>query len=289
MLPMRVTSHVLRSTVIVVVLPFLFAMASPAQTHGEILKTSGAGGALEAIRLLGEEFGKLHPDVKIAVLPGLGSTGAIKAVLAGSLDIAVSARPIHPEESRNGAVPARYAATPFVFGTAVRTKPEGFTIEEYVGIFAGTRKAWPDGTPIRLVLRPDLDSHNIALKHMSPAMEPALKQALSRKGMLVATTDIESADMIEKVPGALGTTTLGQILAEKRKIRPLEVNGVAPTIDALKDGSYPYSKTLLLVTRGSAAGNAGRFVEFVRSGEGRRILAKTGHLVPDAEGETRRR
>jgi phosphate transport system substrate-binding protein len=105
--------------------------------------------------------------------------------------------------------------------------------------------------------------------------------AFSRKGMSIAMTDQDGADMIEKVPGALGTTTLAQILTEKRAINPLALNGVAPTPDALKDGSYPHFKTLYLITKGDASGHSRRFVDFALSAGSRPILLKTGHVVPE--------
>jgi len=261
------------------ILSFLLAVVVRAPAYGETIKISGTGGALGAVKLLVEAFRKNHPDVKIVVLPSVGSSGAIKAVLAGALDIGITSRPLKEEEEQQGAVQHRYATTPFVFATGVKTRASGFTIGQLAEIYTGVVFEWPDGSSIRVILRPKADSDTLTLRSMSRDMDQALKKAFSRKGMSIAMTDQDSAEMIEKVPGALGTITLTQILTEKRSVKPLALNGVTPTTNALKDGSYPYFKTLYLVTKTGASGYPKRFVDFVVSPAARPILLKTGHVV----------
>jgi len=65
--------------------------------------------------------------------------------------------------------------------------------------------------------------------------------------MLFAVTDQESAESIEKIPGAFGSTTLAQLLTEKRAIKALRFNGVEPSPGTLAEGSYPYFKPLFVV------------------------------------------
>jgi phosphate transport system substrate-binding protein len=272
----------MRFFVAAAVLPFLFAWtATRAPAYGETLKVGGTGGALGAMKVLAEAFRKIHPDVKIVMLPSMGSTGAVKAVLAGAIDIGVASRQLDVAEEREGAVQYRYAVTPFVFAVGMKTSAPDYISGQLSGIYAGTITAWPDGKPIRLVLRPKGDSDTLTLRRMSDDMGKALDMAFSRKGMSIAMTDQDSADMIEKVPGALGTTTLAQILTEKRAIKPLALNGVTPTPDALRDGSYPHYKTLYLVTKGDASGPSRRFVDFALSAGARPILLKSGHVVPE--------
>jgi phosphate transport system substrate-binding protein len=59
----------------------------------------------------------------------------------------------------------------------------------------------------------------------------------------------------------------------------LSLNGVGPTLESLKDGSYPLSKTLYLVTRGVPSSPAGLLVNYTRSAAGRALLSKTGHVA----------
>ena len=244
----------------------------------ETLRISGTGGAIATIRLLGEAFRKIHPDMQVDIVPGMGSSGAIKAVLAGRLDIGLCGRPATAEERAQGAVDMRYARTPFVFGVHRTVKKTGLTMASVVEIYAGKRNRWEDGVRVRLVLRPPSDSDIPALKKMSPEMNAAVESALRREGMIVAQTDQDAADVIENTPGAIGATTLALVLSENRAIRVLALNGIAPSVRAIVDGSYPYTKTFCMVTRNNPSAAVRRFLDFVRSPEAAAILTKNGQV-----------
>ena len=249
----------------------------------EAIRISGTGGAMETMRILGEAFRKTHPDTRIVLFQGMGSSGGIKATLAGRLDIGLSGRPLSGEERARGIQETKYARTPFVFAVNRTVGISGLTLEKVVEIYAGKRD-WEKGKRIRLVLRPREDSDYPILKSMSPAMSAAVDIALSRKGMILATTDHDAADIIENVPGAFGGTTLSLVLSERRSLRVLALDGVAPSVQTMIDRSYPYSKTFYMVTRNNPPAAVRRFMDFVRSPEGTAILERNGQGAVRQEG-----
>ncbi len=244
----------------------------------ETIRISGTGGAMETMRILGEAFRKNNPGIRVEMVSGMGSSGSIKAVLAGRLDIGLSGRTLNDEEREQGAVETRYARTPFVFAVNRTLKITGMTLEGVVGIYAGNRD-WEGGKRIRLVLRSPKDSDVPVLKAMSPAMSAAVDVALRRKGMIIATTDDDVVDVIESVPGAFGGTTLSLVLSEKRALRVLALDGVVPSVRTMADRSYPYSKTFSMVTRKNPSAAVLRFIAFVRSPAGSAILSKYGQAA----------
>jgi phosphate transport system substrate-binding protein len=217
--------------------------------------------------------------VKFAILPSMGSSGAVKAVLAGRLDIGLSARSLTEEERSQGAVEKGYARSPFVFAVNMSVKTAGLTLAEVADIYAGKRDRWENRSRIRLVLRPRSDSDTPVLKSMSPAMSAAVESALRREGMIVGMTDQEATDLIQKIPGAFGATTLSLLVSEKRPVRVLTLDGIVPSLRAIADGSYPYAKTLYMVTRKNPPLEIRRFIEFVRSPAGAAILTKNGQIA----------
>ncbi len=249
----------------------------------ETIRISGAGGAIGTMRILGEAFRKTNPGIRVEILPSMGSSGSVKAVLAGRLDIGLSVRTLSGEERAQGVVETRYARTPFVFGVNSTLKMTGLTLEDVAGIYGGKRD-WENGKRIRLVLRPPEDSDIAVLKSMSPAMSAAVDIALRRKGMIMATTGHDAADAIESVPGAFGATTLSLLLSEKRALRILSLDGITPSVRTMADGSYPYSKTFFMVTRKNLPASVRRFIDFVRSPAGAAILAKNGQGAVREEG-----
>lgn len=241
------------------------------------IRISGTGGALGAMKLLAAEFERNHPGTRISVLPSLGSSGGIKALLAGAIEIAVSGRDLTGAEQP--AVAREYARTPFVFAVAKNNPIRGLSINHLVDIYAGKTRTWPDRTQIRLILRPPSEYDMTLLKNISAEMERAVRSALSRQGMIVEVTDQDSAGAIEKVPGALGTITLGQVLSEKRLLKTLPVNGVTPSAKTLADGSYPYFKAYYLITKPGAPSAVRKFLDFVYSAAGREILTRSGYVM----------
>ncbi len=249
----------------------------------ETIRISGTGGAMDTMRILGEAFRKGNPGVRVEMLPGMGSGGGIKAVLAGRLEIGLSARALSDEERNQGAVDTRYAKTPFVFAVNRSLKITGMTLESVAGIYAGKRD-WERGKRIRLVLRPPEDTDIPVLKGMSPAMSAAVDIALRRPGMIVATTDHEAVDAIDTVPGAFGGVTLSLLLSRERAVRVLALDGVVPSLRSMADRSYPYSKTFFMVTGKDPSDAVLRFIDFVRSPAGSAILSKYGQAAVPRNG-----
>ncbi|HEY6074820.1 MAG TPA: substrate-binding domain-containing protein, partial [Anaerolineales bacterium] len=197
----------------------ILAVFGHGHAFAEIIRISGSGCAIGTMRILGDAFRRDHPEAQFRFIPGMGTSGVVKAVLAGRLDIGLGDRPLMRAERSRGAVETRYAITPLVFGVNRFTKTEGLTLEEVAGIYGGKRDRWNDRTRIRLVLRPEENSATVILRSMSPAIGAAVDEALRREGMIVSVTDEDAADAIENTPGAFGALALSQILSDNRDIR----------------------------------------------------------------------
>jgi phosphate transport system substrate-binding protein len=109
-------------------------------------------------------------------------------------------------------------------------------------------------------------------------MERAVAEAQARRGLRVAVTDQDSASALEEVPGSIGTSSLALVASERRNVRVLEIDGVAPSVHALETGAYRYVRPLYLVISGSAPAAARSFVEFATSPGAREVLMRNGAL-----------
>lgn len=244
---------------------------------GDVIRVGGTGTSIGVMKLLGAAYERKHPDVRIEVLPSMGTPGALKAVVDGAIGVAVAGRPLNDEEIRTGASGVEIARTPFIFVTHRKTGLDRVTSQELEDMFAGRTNAWPNGERVRLILRPARETSSLILKTMSPGMEKAVESAVMREGMIIAATDQDSAEEVIKTPGSLGTSTLTQVITEGLQLQVLALNGVTPSVDTLASGKYPLYKKLFVVTspKSSAAGK--RFTDFIRSGEAKEILKKTGN------------
>lgn len=244
------------------------------------LKIGGAGAALGTMKLLANEFMARNADVRITILPSLGSGGGIKAVAAGAIGLAVAARPPDESERKLGVITVEYARTPFVFAVADKSKVAAITTAELIDIYAGRMTAWADGSAARVILRLASDIDTEILKNISPAFRQAVETAETRPGLRMSVTDQEAAEDLERIPGAIGPTTLAQIVTEKRRLHALTLDGREPTVKNAAAGVYPYHKRLYLVTAAKRNPAVERFTAFVQSAAGLRIIASSGQWTP---------
>jgi len=244
----------------------------------EVIKVGGMGTALGSMRQIIAAFEKRYPGTAVRLMPSVGSSGAIKAVAEGALDIGLVGRPLKPEEQNPGLLVMEYARTPFVFAVNKSVKTPGLTSDDLVRIYRGEMQTWPNGERIRVVLRPFSDADTIFARTISPEMSAAIDDALAREGMIMAATNQECHDILDRTPGSLGFSSLTQILTEEHPLRPLTYNGTAPSVKAIAKGTYPLVKTLSLLTRAKQTPAVRRFVSFVLSAEGKAILERTGNL-----------
>ena len=270
------------------------------------LSIGGSGAGLGTIRILANSFAMSHPDISIEIPTGLGSGGSIRAVIAGVLDIGLGERPLDDKERAAGARQIPYAKTPLVIacrGAGLSAGPAAipyasvgrvsacFGIDDVAGlagtrlieIFSGAQSFWDDGTPVRIILRPETSTDTAALSRTFAGMGAALAKARAIRGIPVARTTHIALDRAEALPGALTTATLAAILSEHRSLHPIAIDGVAPTLKNLADGSYPLFKTLYLVIGSDAPPIVLDFVRFVQSNLGTAILRETGNLPIGAE------
>lgn len=247
-----------------------------------VIRTGGTGFGLGIMNILAGSYEKNHPGVRVEILPSLGSSGGIKALLQGTIDFSVSGRPPRDEDVSQGGNAVELVRTPFVFIVNAKTRKSDITGVELEKIYSGVMSVWPDGSRIRLVLRPKTETDTKIVESLSPAMERAVASAQSREGMILAVTDQESTDTVEKTPGALGGSTLMQVLAERKRVNILRFNGVEPSVAGIRDGSYPLVKTLYLVTSPKTSPEARQFIEFVRSKKGESILREYGGMPVNA-------
>jgi phosphate transport system substrate-binding protein len=148
--------------------------------------------------------------------------------------------------------------------------------EDLVKIYKGEMNSWPNGERIRIVLRPAIDADNIIARGISSEMSAANDKALAREGMLMALTNQEAMEIIEKTPGAVGFSSLAQILAEARTAKILSYNGVFPSRRSLLNGTYSLSLNFAFVTKPDRSQEEQCFIDFVNSPGGRAILEKSG-------------
>jgi len=259
-----------------IVLALLLAIGGVAGAAQEI-RIGGTGAALGTMRLLADKFSQSNPDIKIMTITNLGSVGGIKAVSSGAIELAVTSRPLNERESKLGLSELEYARTPLVFAVSTKSAVSAITRQELADIYSRKMEKWPDGSTIRVVLRPASDIDTAVVKSLTPGIERGLSVAEKRPGVRFSVTDQDAANDLERIPGAIGPCSVALIVSERRALRALKLDGVEPTSANAATKAYPLYKQLFFVTGAKRSAVAERFVAFVRSPAGRKILTDNGN------------
>lgn len=225
--------------------------------------------ALAALALLGQE-------VPTRVVSQLGTVGSLRAVEQGALDMAMISRPLQVDERMRGLQAWEYGRTPFALATSM-SGVSGLTRARLAEMIDDPRATWPDGTPVRLVLRPKSDGDYVLLASMGPLVELALERANARTGMVIAITDQEAVDAVVRLRGGLGAFGLSLLRSGPQNLVPLALDGVAPTVANVENASYRIVNRMHVATLGAPAGMALELVRFLQSPDGLLLLAQLGH------------
>ncbi len=257
---------------------FALAMLSQAVLAQSVVRISGTGSGTGGMRLLAQAFMQANPAIRVDVQPALGSSGGISALLAGQIELAVSNRPPKPAEADKLAMlSVEYARTPFVVAVHKDLGVSALTSAQLAALFAEGAATFPNGKRARPVLRLSDAGDTAILKSFGPAVATAIDAASQRRGMLNADTDSDAADLVERTSGAFAASTLALIESEKRPLTGLAIDGKAPTVAALLDGSYPYFKSLYVLVSAQAGADTKRFAAYLQSAPGRALLRANGH------------
>jgi len=258
----------------------LFAGALPVSVTAAPLRLGGTGGAIGMLQQLGTAF-TANSGIAVVVIPNLGSSGSIRALTEQKLDVVVSGRPLRPAEAAGGLTGAGALRTAYVMATS-HPKPNGLKSAELADIYKTASATWSDGTPIRIILRPRSDSDTDLMGELFTGMREAIEVARRRPDVPTAATDQDNADMAERVKGSLTGTTATQIKTENRHLQAVPLDGVAPTFANFESGTYRYTKKLYFIVRAASGPDVTRFVEFVRSPEGLKLLREV-EVLPEPQ------
>jgi phosphate transport system substrate-binding protein len=266
-------SHRTRALTLAIVVA-LCAGISSSQVSAETLRIGGTGAATEMLMRLGALFSATS-KIELEVIPGLGSSGGIRAAIDGALDITVSGRRLTPDEKAKGLAETGVLKTPFVIVTSL-LKPAGMTSAEIVQAFGSERKTWPDGSVIHVILRPKSDSDTTLLGELFPNMAAAIETSRKRSDIPTAATDQDNINIAEQVPGSLTAATLLQILSERKNLRLIAIDGVEPSFTNFESGKYKYVKELLFIVRARKNQAIEQFLAFLRSPEAQKSIREVG-------------
>ncbi len=240
------------------------------------LRVGGTGAGLGLIRELARAYAAHDPSATPTRVPAsLGSEGGLRALRDGALDVALLSRQISSPEQAQGLIQRRLAQAPIAFAVGRDHPARAITRAQLITLYEGHAGA-PSRAAITLALRrEDNDSGLLAILAADPALGAALRPR-PQDAPLTWHTDQAMRDAILSIDGAIGWLDLG--LIQQAELRPLTLDGVAPTLEHVQQGRYPLHRPIYLVTREGHEARARDLLDFICGEDAATLIAQAGYV-----------
>ena len=232
------------------------------KTAGTV-STDGSTSMEKVIGALGESFQEQNEGAAFTYNP-TGSGSGIQAVMEGRCDIGLSSRELKEEEASQG-----LTATVLAYdGIAVIVNPENpvadLDTETIAKLYTGEIENWKDAGIGREAGSGTRDGFESIT---------GTEEKCQYRQELTSTGDVITA--VAQNPDAIGYASLASV---KDSVRAITVNGVAPTEDTVKDGSYVIQRPFILVTKTGEelSETAQAFFDFATSADAAPLISGAG-------------
>ena len=214
------------------------------------------------------------------VIPSIGSSGGLRALGDGAIDLAISGRRLKKDEQAAQLTDRACLVTPLLFASE-RSKPGDISTEDLPEIYSDATRTWQDGTPLKVILRARSGSEMPYLASKIPGLKEAFEDAYTRPGIAIGVTDQVNAEMATMIEGSFAIMTLLQIKSENLHLNPLTLDGVEPSAQSATDGTYPFPIKVCFVSRANEDPGVTAFLDSLRSEKGREIVRELGAVLVD--------
>lgn len=232
------------------------------------LTLTGSSTVAPLIGEIAKRFEQTHPGTRVDVQTG-GSSRGVADARRGTADIGMVSRALNADESDLTAYPIALDGVAMILH---RDNPLSvLTEEQIVAIYTGQVTNWREiggsDAPITVVNKAEGRSTlELFLSHFklrNEDIKPSIIIGDNQQGIRTVAAD----------PNAIGYVSIGTAAYEASRgtaIKALPMNGIEATLENVRNGSFPLSRPLHLVTLGSAeqaSALARAFIAYAASAE----------------------
>lgn len=202
-----------------------------------------------------------------------GSSAGIEAVTNGTADIGDVSRALTDEEKAGGLVENIVALDGIAVVTDTANTATNLTTQQLKDIYTGKITNWSEvgGSDQNIVVigRESGSGTRDAFEEiLDIADQCQLAQTLNETGAVAAA--------VQSTPGAIGYISLDAL---NDKVKALQLDGVAPSEETVKDGSYTLQRPFVMATKGEISEQSAQVqavFEFINSDAGQEVISSVG-------------
>lgn len=202
-----------------------------------------------------------------------GSSAGVEAVTNGTADIGDVSRALTDEEKAGGLVENIVALDGIAIVTDKANTASNLTTQQLKDIYTGKITNWSEvgGADQNIVVigRESGSGTRDAFEEiLDIADQCQLAQTLNETGAVAAA--------VQSTPGAIGYISLDAL---NDKVKALQLDGVAPSEETVKDGSYTLQRPFVMATKGEISEQSAQVqavFEFINSDAGQEVISSVG-------------
>ncbi len=239
------------------------------------LSVAGSTTVLPFAEACAQEFNRVQKDVVVYVAGG-GTDAGLRLVAAGTADIAMTSRKVGDSEKETlGAQLAEHRiardAISIVVSPSVRKAGiDDLSSDQLRAIYSGEIENWRElGGPDRKIIA-------VSRSSGSGTAEIFSERVATPGAAVYRESSLEVEEFVAGSDSAIGY--LGLNLARDEDVAAIAYEGVMPSSETVKDGSYPLARTLYMYTEGEPDDEERAFLEFVTGERGQAIAEGMGFV-----------
>lgn len=202
-----------------------------------------------------------------------GSSAGVEAVTNGTADIGDVSRALTDEEKAGGLVENIVALDGIAVVTDTANTATNLTTQQLKDIYTGKITNWSEvgGADQNIVVigRESGSGTRDAFEEiLDIADQCQLAQTLNETGAVAAA--------VQSTPGAIGYISLDAL---NDKVKALQLDGVAPSEETVKDGSYTLQRPFVMATKGEVSKQPAQVqavFDFINSDAGQEVISSVG-------------
>ena len=237
------------------------------------LKISGGTAHIPVMEEAAKRIMSFNPDIQITIAGG-GSGAGIKQVGEGLVNIGNSGRKATDEEiAKYGLGTHIWAIDGVAAVVNPKNKVKSLTKEQLQNMYSGKITQWKDlGGEDRAI--------NIYTRDETSGTREVFWEKGLNKGDISGKANVVASNgamksAVANDPYAIGYMSVGYI---DESVAPVTLDSVIPSIATVKSGEYKVSRGLYSNTKGEATGIVKKFIDYLSSAEGKKIVVEKGFI-----------
>jgi phosphate transport system substrate-binding protein len=209
-----------------------------------------------------------------------GSGNGAKSIINGTCDIANMSRAMKSKEAAaakaKGVNPVEHIVA--LDGMAIVVHPSNrvnkLTKTQVRDIYTGKVTNWsqvggPNASIVKIQRESNSGTQDTFMSLVMGKGNPVSKRAETQASNGAVKNRVAST------PAAIGFIGLG---FTDNSVKALSIDGVKPSVETVKDGTYPISRPLFMYTNGQPTGVVKEFIDLKDTSEGQRMVSELGYV-----------